>query len=70
MSENIELMTVREVAGALRCSPDRVRRLVRLAEMPAVRVGPRAWRIPTAHVRALLAAAGVSLTFNTAGAHA
>jgi excisionase family DNA binding protein len=64
-----ELLTLPEAARLLRVSTAHVRRMVDAGVCPAVTVSPRCRRIPVAHVRSLLAAAGVSLTL-TAGAHA
>ena len=39
MSEQIALLTVREVAGSMRVSTMTVYRLIRAGELPAIRVG-------------------------------
>ena len=41
MGDNLELLTVEEVAELLQCHPDSVRRMMRQGRLPAVKVG---WR--------------------------
>jgi excisionase family DNA binding protein len=65
-----DLLTLSEAARLLRVSTAHVRRMISAGVCPAVVVSPRCRRVPAAHVRSLLAAAGVSLNNNDAAAHA
>lgn len=53
MSEQIEVLTVEEVAEILKVNIDTVRRLLRQGELPGVKVG-RHWRVEREALRAYL----------------
>jgi excisionase family DNA binding protein len=59
-----DLLTLPEAARLLRVTPAHIRRMINAGLCPAVVVSPRVRRIPSAHVRGLLANAGATLTLS------
>ena len=61
MGDNLELLTVEEVAELLQCHPDSVRRMMRQGRLPAVKVGWR-WYVRRAEFLAMTRAESVKGT--------
>jgi excisionase family DNA binding protein len=46
-----ELLTVEEAAAMLKLTPESVRRMLRLRQLPGVKLGLRQWRVPAAELQ-------------------
>ncbi len=51
--DDFMLLTVNEAARELRCSPENLRRQIRLGRLPVYRIGPRTQRVDLDEVRKL-----------------